>query len=63
MWLAIINAIDKLLGIFGQVAGWLIKRSDESNKIRREEQIKMDEAAKKGDFDAWKIARHKRNRG
>jgi len=59
MWLAILAIADKILGILG----WLTKRSDESAKIRREQQAVMDEAAKKGDFDAWKTARSKRNRG
>jgi len=62
MWLAILGLLDKVFGALGQLLGFWIKRSDESKKKRDAEQAKMDEAAKKGDFDAWKTARSKRNR-
>lgn len=62
MWLGIIALLDKVFGVLGQLTGFWIKRSDESKKIEREQQAVMDEAAKKGDFDAWKTARSKRNR-
>jgi len=62
MWLGIIAALDKLLGIFGQLFGWWIKRSDASKKKHDEEQTKMDIAAKEGNFDDWKKARSRRNR-
>lgn len=63
MWLSILALADKIFGILGTLLGWWKERSDESQKIRREQQAIMDEAAKKGDFDAWKTARNKRNRG
>jgi len=62
MWLAILGILDKVFGALGQLLGFWIKRSDASLKKRNEEQAKMDEAAKEGDFDAWKTARNKRNR-
>lgn len=61
MWLAILGVVDKIFGIIGQLTGFWIKRSDESKKERDRQQAVMDDAAKKGDFDAWKTARHKRN--
>ena len=63
MWLGIIALADKIFGILGSLLGFWIKRSDESKKIEREQQAVMDTAAKTGDFDAWKTARSKRNRG
>lgn len=62
MWLALLGVLDKIFGIFGQLTGFWIKRSDDSKKERDKHQAVMDEAAKKGDFDAWKTARSKRNR-
>ena len=61
MWLEIIALLDKVFGILGQLVGSWIKKSDESKKIEREQQMIMDEAAKNGDFDIWKAARHRRN--
>jgi len=59
MWLTtILGIIDKLLGVFG----WFAKRSDASKRVRDKQQALMNEAAKKGDFNAWKTARHNRNR-
>ena len=58
MWLVILNIIDKLLGSLG----WLQKRSDTKQKKKDAAQKDMDSAAKIGDFDAWKKARHDRNR-
>ena len=63
MWLGIVALLDKVFGILGQLTGFWIKRSDESKKIEREQQAVMDQAAKEGDFDAWKTARNKRHRG
>lgn len=57
MWLGIIALVDKLLGIVGQWFGWFIKVSDEDKKRRLDAQAKMDEAAKKGDYDAYWAAR------
>jgi hypothetical protein len=62
MWLAILGILDKVFGALGQLLGFWIKRSDASLKKRNEEQAKMDEAEKVGDFDAWKKARSRRNR-
>ncbi len=62
MWLGIIAVLDKVFGILGQLTGFWIKRSDESIKIRREAQVEMDNASKKGDFDAYWDARTRRNR-
>jgi hypothetical protein len=62
MWLGIIALLDKVFGVIGQLAGFWIARSDESKKKRDEQQIHMDIAAEKGDWDAWKNARARRNR-
>jgi len=62
MWLGIIALLDKIFGILGQLTGFWIKRSDASKQERDKQQAVMDEAAKTGDFDAWKTARSKRNR-
>ena len=62
MWLAIIAVVDKVLGIFGNLVPFWIKRSDESKKKRDAAQEKMDAAVEKGDWDAYWNARSKRNR-
>lgn len=62
MWLAIIAVVDKLLGLLATWLPWKLKRSDESKKKRDLAQADMNSAAKIGDFDAWKKARHDRNR-
>ena len=62
MWLGIIALLDKIFGILGQFTGFWIKRSDASKQERDKQQAVMDEAAKKGNFDDWKNARHRRNR-
>jgi hypothetical protein len=61
MWLGIIALADKIFGILGQLTGFWIKRSDESQKKRDEAQKEMDDAKKTGDFEAWKSARSRRN--
>ena len=62
MWLAILGLADKIFGVLGELLSFWIKRSDASKKERDAQQAAMDTAAKEGDFDKWKQARHKRNR-
>ena len=62
MWLGIIAIIDKLLGIIGAWLPWQLKRSDESKKARDAAQKEMQEAALKGDEDAYWAARSRRDR-
>lgn len=62
MWAALLPIIDKVLGIFDKLFGWLIQRSDEKKKKRDAAQAEMQEAVKKGDYDAYWAARSKRNR-
>jgi hypothetical protein len=62
MWLGIIALADKIFGIIGQLTGFWIKRSDESKIAKNKAQAEMDEAARKGDYDAYWNARARRNR-
>ena len=61
MWLAIIALADKIFGILQQLTGFWISRSDAAKKARAVAQADMDDAAKRGDFDAYKNARNRRN--
>lgn len=56
MWTAIVAAISKALDITGQVLGFLFKRWDKREQKKEDAQKRMDEAAKKGDFDAFEDA-------
>ena len=61
MWLAVISLADKIFGILQQLTGFWITRSDESKKARAIAQADMDDAVRRGDFDAFKNARNRRN--
>ena len=62
MWLMILAIADKALSLLVSWLPWQLKRADESKKVHDEQQIHMDIAAEKGDFDAWKNARYRRDR-
>lgn len=62
MWIAILGIVDKVLGIFDQLTGFFIKRSDASKQIRDKAQADMQEAVKKGDLDAYWNARSRKRR-
>lgn len=62
MWLGIIALADKIFQAILFSLGWLKETTDAKTKVRKEQQAKMDEAEAKGDFDAWKKARSRRNR-
>jgi hypothetical protein len=61
MWLSIIAVIEKIFDILCQLTGFWIKRSDAAKAERDQQQAKMDQAAKDGNFDDWKNARYRRN--
>lgn len=57
MWLAIIAIVDKAFSVLANLVPFWIKRSEKSKKAQDAAQVKMDNAAKKGDFDAYWAAR------
>jgi hypothetical protein len=61
MLLAIIALADKVFNVLGVALGWIKERSDASRVKRDIAQASMDDSAKKGDFEAWKAARHRRD--
>lgn len=61
MWIAIISAIDKVLGIFANLVPFWIKRADKKSEQQQLAEKEMRDAVEKGDLDAYWNARSRRN--